>query len=253
MPQEGERQFRHMLRYFLASRPRERMSSNRDRRSVLAAYDIADPKTSRHWSDRQLDDALFSLRQRLEAEHQTDKLDFYAPPLRARWKPDEGDDAATAGEAVDDAGKCEPAAPPGPAAVTAVPARNVIYYGPPGTGKTEKLRELFNEYTDPVADMDRRSWEVALVAEQGWRAVIAVALAQLGGKARAYTITQFALFHRRRGRTATFINASAGWLVETLGWFNFFRCALRWPFPACCCSCASHRGATPRKTGIQNA
>ena len=52
VPQEGERQFRHMLRYFLFPDRVERMSSNRDRRSVLAAYDIADPKTSGHWSDR---------------------------------------------------------------------------------------------------------------------------------------------------------------------------------------------------------
>lgn len=191
--QEGERQFRHMLRYFLFPDRVERMSSNRDRRSVLAAYGVAEQKTSRNWSDRQLDDALFSLRQQLEAEHQTDKLDFYAPPLRERWKPDEDDDPAIGGEPANDERAQPAAAAPDPPAPTARPARNVIYYGPPGTGKTEKLRELFNEYTDPVADIDRRSWEVALVAEQGWRAVIAVALAQLGGTARVGDLAEHAL------------------------------------------------------------
>jgi len=38
----------------------------------------------------------------------------------------------------------------------------------------------------------------------------------------AYTATQFALFTSIASVPRTFINASAGWLVEGLGWFNFF-------------------------------
>lgn len=38
----------------------------------------------------------------------------------------------------------------------------------------------------------------------------------------AYTATQFALFTSLAAVPRTFINASAGWLVETLGWVNFF-------------------------------
>jgi PAT family beta-lactamase induction signal transducer AmpG len=38
----------------------------------------------------------------------------------------------------------------------------------------------------------------------------------------AYTATQFALFTSLAAVPRTFINASAGWLVEGLGWFNFF-------------------------------
>ena len=38
----------------------------------------------------------------------------------------------------------------------------------------------------------------------------------------AYTATQFALFTSLAAVPRTFINASAGWLVETLGWFDFF-------------------------------
>ena len=43
----------------------------------------------------------------------------------------------------------------------------------------------------------------------------------------AYTATQFALFTSLAAVPRTFINASAGWLVENLGWFTFFElCAL---------------------------
>jgi len=38
----------------------------------------------------------------------------------------------------------------------------------------------------------------------------------------AYTATQFALFTSLAAVPRTFINASAGWLVESLGWFDFF-------------------------------
>ncbi|MBS1229032.1 MAG: Major facilitator superfamily 1 [Proteobacteria bacterium] len=38
----------------------------------------------------------------------------------------------------------------------------------------------------------------------------------------AYTATQFALFTSLAAVPRTFINASAGWLVESLGWVNFF-------------------------------
>ena len=38
----------------------------------------------------------------------------------------------------------------------------------------------------------------------------------------AYTATQFALFTSLAAIPRTFINASAGWLVETFGWPHFF-------------------------------
>ena len=38
----------------------------------------------------------------------------------------------------------------------------------------------------------------------------------------AYTATQFALFTSLAAVPRTFINASAGWLVEHLGWVDFF-------------------------------
>ena len=39
---------------------------------------------------------------------------------------------------------------------------------------------------------------------------------------RAYTATQFALFTSLAAVPRTLVNASAGWLVEQLGWTGFF-------------------------------
>jgi PAT family beta-lactamase induction signal transducer AmpG len=38
----------------------------------------------------------------------------------------------------------------------------------------------------------------------------------------AYTATQLALFTSLMAVPRTFINATAGWLVESMGWMNFF-------------------------------
>ena len=47
----------------------------------------------------------------------------------------------------------------------------------------------------------------------------------------AYTATQFALFTSLAAVPRTFINASAGWLVEQLGWFDFFLLCTVLAFP----------------------
>ncbi len=47
----------------------------------------------------------------------------------------------------------------------------------------------------------------------------------------AYTATQFALFTSLTATPRTFINASAGWLVEQLGWLNFFWLCLALALP----------------------
>jgi len=206
VPMDGERQFRHMLRFFLFPDQVERMSSNRDRRTILAAFGVAPKPKTNSWSDEQLDDGLFALRKRLEVEYETDKLDFYVPPLRGRWKT-EGDSEEP-----------HPAAVPAPnnsRVGDIVPrpivgaARNLILYGPPGTGKTHRLRDLFGKYTDDVIDVDRRSWEIALVADHGWRAVIAASLAMLGGAAQVAQIADHALVRAKadeRQRSKNLLN-----------------------------------------------
>jgi 5-methylcytosine-specific restriction protein B len=173
--QEGDRQFRHMLRYFLFPDIVERISTNRDRRKILDRFGVAAFSKNRKWSDEELDDALGELRKSLEKKYDTRELDFYSSPLREVWKPEsEQDDIESAGEdnddeVIEDELRFEVGEP-----------RNLILYGPPGTGKTYRLQELRDEYTDQPADVDHETWEMELVGQFGWRATIAAALALLG-------------------------------------------------------------------------
>jgi hypothetical protein len=82
---EGSRQFRHMLRFFAFPDRVERISSNNDRRKILAAFGVAPRLELRNWSDRQLDDALLNLRADLEKSHPGGPLDFYSSALKERW------------------------------------------------------------------------------------------------------------------------------------------------------------------------
>lgn len=192
IPESGDRQFRHMLRYFLFPHRVERMSSNGDRYKVLAGFGVAPIRQTRRWTDRQLDKALFDLRCSLEERYGTKDLDFYLDPLRDQWKkPNEPDDPAGDESEAEAATKVQEsglayAKRPGP-------ARNLILYGPPGTGKTWKLQQLFAKYTDQPADVDRATWELGLIARFGWRAVIAAALADLGKAVKVTVLDQHPL------------------------------------------------------------
>jgi 5-methylcytosine-specific restriction protein B len=177
VPRDGDRQFRHMLRWFAFPDRVERMSSNNDRRRILEAYGAAGKRELRDWSDRQLDDALLALRRQQEAAHPGAVLDFYDPPLSQRWQP--ADDAATAESAPLVAREPTPAV-----AQAAAPPVNLILYGPPGTGKTHWLRQKMAEYTDAPSQVDPDTWLHETLAGYGWRAVIAATLADLNRPAR---------------------------------------------------------------------
>jgi hypothetical protein len=88
VPMEGNRQFRHMLRYFGFPDKVERISSNNDRMSILEAFGTASARDMGNWTDRQLDDALLTLRTRLQADAPTSILDFYESPWRDKWAKD---------------------------------------------------------------------------------------------------------------------------------------------------------------------
>ncbi|MFZ7095141.1 AAA family ATPase [Luteimonas dalianensis] len=194
LPDSGDRQFRHMLRYFLFPERVERMSSNGDRRKVLAGFGEATLKETRHWTDRQLDDALLELRGKLEDRYGTRELDFYLEPLRDQWrKPNDPDEPAGEEDENDGPGMEVREPISGYRGAGSEPPRNLILYGPPGTGKTWKLQQLFRRYTDQPADVDRATWELGLVARYGWRAVIAAALADLGQAVRVTTLEQHPL------------------------------------------------------------
>jgi 5-methylcytosine-specific restriction protein B len=73
---------------------------------------------------------------------------------------------------------------PKPPAGIKASATNLILYGPPGTGKTHWLRQKFDEYTETIESVDPAEWRQQLVTPAGWRAVVACALADRGGRAK---------------------------------------------------------------------
>jgi hypothetical protein len=89
VPRKGSRQFRHMLRFFAFPDRVERISSNNDRRRILKAFAAGSAREVADWDDRQLDDKLFLLRTRLQAEQPSSVLDFYEAPLKDRWSGDQ--------------------------------------------------------------------------------------------------------------------------------------------------------------------
>ena len=183
VPRDGERQFRHMLRWFAFPDRVERMSSNNDRRRVLEGYAVASRRELRDWSDRQLDDALLALRRAQETVHPGQLFEFYEPPLVARWQSE--DDSSAPPPAAPTVREPEP---PSARAATLADARahpvNLILYGPPGTGKTHWLRQKMAEYTDAPSQVDPETWLHEALSSYGWRAVIAAALADLNRPAR---------------------------------------------------------------------
>jgi hypothetical protein len=87
-PMQGNRQFRHMLRYFAFPDLVERISSNNDRYSILESFGVASKRETAEWSDEQLDRSLLELRQKLEQQYPIAPLDFYGSPLKERWCAD---------------------------------------------------------------------------------------------------------------------------------------------------------------------
>jgi hypothetical protein len=87
VPQQGRRQFRHMLRFFAFPDRVERMSSNNDRRAILEAFEIAPRRDLHQWTDRELDEALLKLRTDLWTANPSEIFDFYAPEWKEKWSP----------------------------------------------------------------------------------------------------------------------------------------------------------------------
>jgi len=212
VPMEGNRQFRHMLRYFAFPDRVERMCSDPARREVLEGFKCATSSELKHMSDRQVDDALYKLRRQLEAEHPGEAVDFYESPLWERWgrkadsSDDDIDDDTESKPGVEEEEEEPPARAQEEVPSGALKPKNLILYGPPGTGKTHWLRCRFDEYTDRSTAVDPETWLQEKVAGHGWRAIIAAVLAQQGGTARVAEVREHPWFLaklRQRGRSAT--------------------------------------------------
>lgn len=87
IPQKGVRMFRHVLRYYCFPDYFERIVINRHKKKILRDVGNIDEQTLSNMSDLDIDKALYKLRQNLEAESESGKVDFYVSPLVEKWKP----------------------------------------------------------------------------------------------------------------------------------------------------------------------
>lgn len=80
-----KRQLTHILPHLLFPDTFERISSEGDKRQILAGFGDTPGKEIRKWSTVEIDRALLELRRRLEDEHGAD-IDFYQEEFEVQWK-----------------------------------------------------------------------------------------------------------------------------------------------------------------------
>lgn len=85
LPEARHRQLIHILPHLLFPDTFERISSEGDKRQILAGFGDTPEKEIRKWSTVEIDRALLELRRRLEEEHGAD-IDFYQDEFEAQWK-----------------------------------------------------------------------------------------------------------------------------------------------------------------------
>jgi len=85
LPEARHRQLIHILPHLLFPDTFERISSEGDKRLILAGFGDTPEKEIRKWSTVEIDRALLELRRRLEDEHGGD-IDFYQEEFESQWK-----------------------------------------------------------------------------------------------------------------------------------------------------------------------
>ena len=85
------RSFRHMFLYFCHPNSFERICSRNNKKQIHAAFahklDVNRDAYKIDPSPCGLDKSIFEIRKVLQAENNTDELDFYLAPLVAQWRP----------------------------------------------------------------------------------------------------------------------------------------------------------------------
>ena len=174
---EGQRQFRHILRYLLFPDTHEPISSTIDKRNILARLGGVDKKAVKAMPDRELDQRLLELRGELTAQYGED-FSFYDPKVRPTWEkksaPDTeyltGSTTDQSKDRVDDAVE-----------IDSRPV-NQIYYGPPGTGKTFQMQQLQARYRDTPKAISDHEWLLEMVSDMTWRDVVAATICDISGE-----------------------------------------------------------------------
>ena len=98
------RQFRHTVLFLLFPDSFERMLTTSHKRTAVKAFSgkLAEVQSVSGMSDMDLDRALLAIRERLQAEHPGEEIDFYESPLRESWRPGSAPTAKPEGEDEDE-------------------------------------------------------------------------------------------------------------------------------------------------------
>ena len=86
IPEARNRQLRHILSHLLYPDTFESISSEKDKRLILAAYSNMPEIEIKRWDLIKIDRALLDLRNRLEQEQGTDDINFYQDEFAREWR-----------------------------------------------------------------------------------------------------------------------------------------------------------------------
>lgn len=191
IPENDKRQFRHMLLFMLFPDEFGRMFSAGDRKSITRKFSNLETGDIKKMSALEIDQEISKISKRLKHEHGVERVDWYSSPFREMWKG-KAEEAAIGGlvsssqkNVEDYSGKKRE-------------ARNIIYYGPPGTGKTYRMNQLRrDEYEVKETERSELDRLGSIIEPLTLWEVIALALADLGGKAKVREIFDHQLLKTR--------------------------------------------------------
>lgn len=142
VPDNENRQLRHMLLFLFFPDFNERIFGNTDRCSILVALAGLTKSQYNKMKCIERDAALLKLRKEFEQEFGTTELDYYIEPLKSKWKNIELNTAKNVQEPKEDYTVEK-------IINNTTSSLNQILYGPPGTGKTYNTINKALEIVDP--------------------------------------------------------------------------------------------------------
>ena len=138
VPENESRQFRHMLLFLLFPDNFERIFGGTDRWKIVRDCMGLSRAEVRELTALKIDKELYQIRKEQEKESGTTELDFYIPPLNAKWRRR----SAERNPRKDIDGHASPAWTRDTGDTVGISPVNRILYGPPGTGKTYRTVEM---------------------------------------------------------------------------------------------------------------
>ena len=130
IPENSQRQFRHMLLYLFYPDSQERIFGGGHRQSLLTKFANISASQFKKMPAHDVDNQLLDIRRKFEQEYGTQELDYYVEPLKSRWDR-ENVSTTIAEQNAEYESKDKTMA-----FIKNNTSLNQILYGPPGTGKT---------------------------------------------------------------------------------------------------------------------